>query len=97
MMTDFMKPRCPVEVGDYFYRKNPGVESGSVMPDRIEVKSVTELEKPMIVNEQTGKKAYYKIHGKYIYHAIGPYLERDFSETYFENPDIVIERKKDRK
>lgn len=96
-MTDFMKPRCPVEVGDYFYRKNHCNDIGATIPDRVEVKSIRELEKPMIINELTGKKAYYAIHGKYIYHSIGPDLERDFSETYFENPNVVIERKRDRK
>ena len=97
MIDDFMKPRCPVEVGDYFYRTNYCIETGAVLPDRIQVMSVTELENPIVINELKGQYAYYKIRGRYIYHAIGSDIEKDFCETIFDNPDWVIEHKRSRR
>ena len=73
--------RCPVEVGDYFYRKNHCTDIGATIPDRIQVMEITE------------KDGMFFIRGKYIYHAIGPKLERTFSDIIFRDPNWIIEKK----
>lgn len=72
---------CPVKVGDRFYRNTPAVRMGTAIPDLIEVKEITE------------KFGTYFIRGKYIYHAIGPTLERVFSDVIFKDPDWIIVKK----
>lgn len=54
-VEEFMKPKCPVKVGDRIYRKIKNM----TIPDRMEVIAV----KPM----ETG----YFIDVRYMYHAIG--------------------------
>ena len=54
-IQEFMKPRCPVKVGDRIYRKHKTM----TIPDRMEVISV--------VPAETG----YFIKVRYMYHAIG--------------------------
>lgn len=73
--------RCPVEVGDCFYRRNRSVDVGAAIPDRIRVEEVT---------EKDGK---FFIRGKYLYHAIGPVFERVFSDIIFRDPAWVVEKK----
>ena len=95
-MSDILneiRPICPVDVGDTFYRSNACVAKGAAMPDRIQVVSIEPLDPPIVMNEETGLKSYYRIHGKYLYHAIGPDLERDFSDAIFQNPEWVVEHK----
>lgn len=69
--------RCPVDVGDYFYRKI----KNQTIPDRIKVIEITE------------KDGMYFIRGRYIYHAIGPFLERTFSDIIFRDPNWIVEKK----
>lgn len=77
MNIDEFTRKCPVEVGDYFYRPRPN----ETWPDRIEVVSI----------EDTGED--YLIHGRYIYHTIGTKLaEKTFSAKIFDDPKWVIER-----
>ena len=49
---DFFKPRCPVAVGDRFYRKR----GEGKLPDRIQVIAIDPIDEGYI------------IHGYYIYH-----------------------------
>ena len=95
-------PSCPVEVGDRFYRKNYCNSRHFTIPDRIEVVSVEFLDEPVVVAiyDDAGKVknyiiGYYKIHGRYMYHTIGPDLEKDFCDIIFRMPDTqwVIEKK----
>lgn len=76
-VEEFMKPSCPVEVGDYFYRKRPN----ETIPDRLQVISIKEVEGGFFIT------------AKYIYHAIGPNIERTFSDIIFKDPDWVIEKR----
>jgi hypothetical protein len=75
-IEEFTK-RCPVEVGDYFYRKRPN----ETIPDRLEVIEIKEV------------VGGYFIRAKYIYHSIGPNLERTFSDIIFKDPAWVIEKR----
>ena len=54
-INKFFKKECPVEVGDYFYRKRPN----ETIPDRLEVIEIKEVD------------GEYYIRGKYLYHTIG--------------------------
>lgn len=54
-VEDFMKPRCPVKVGDRIYRKHKTM----TIPDRLEVIEIAPHD------------AGYFIKCKYLYHAIG--------------------------
>ena len=73
--------RCPVEVGDYFYRRNHCTDIGASIPDRLQVMEITE------------KEGMFFIRAKYIYHAIGPVFERTFSDIIFRDPNWIIEKK----
>ena len=53
--NDFLKPRCPVKVGDRIYRKHKTM----TIPDRMEVVDVKSVDDG------------YFIKVKYMYHAIG--------------------------
>ena len=100
-MTDFSNldtyPECQVEVGDCFYRQYPNMS----VPDRILVTGIERLKEPMIFDtydHETGellerKRGYYIIHGRYVYHTIGPFLERDFCDVIFHDKNWVIEKK----
>lgn len=72
--------RCPVDVGDIFWHKNRGTETGAQIPDRIQAVEITEKE---------GK---FFIRGKYLYHTVGT-KERVFSDIIFRDPDWVVELK----
>ena len=54
-VDDFMRPRCPVKVGDRIYRKHKTM----TIPDRMEVTEVKSVDDG------------YFIKVKYMYHAIG--------------------------
>lgn len=73
--------RCPVEVGDYFYRRNHCTDIGASIPDRLQV---------MEIKEDDGM---FFIRAKYIYHAIGPVFERTFSDIIFRDPNWIVEKK----
>lgn len=73
----YFKKTCPVEIGDYFYRKRPG----ETIPDRLEVIAIKEIDGSFFIT------------GKYIYHAIGPVFERTFSDVIFKDPNWVIEKR----
>lgn len=75
-IEEFTK-RCPVEVGDYFYRKRPN----ETFPDRLQVTAIKEV------------VGGYFITAKYIYHAIGPDFTRTFSDIIFKDPAWVIEKR----
>jgi len=75
-IEEFTK-RCPVEIGDYFYRKRPN----ETIPDRLEVTAIKEV------------VGGYFITAKYIYHSIGPDFERTFSDIIFKDPAWVIEKR----
>ena len=54
-ISEFFKKKCPVEVGDRFYRKRPG----DTIPDRLEVIEIKEVDGTFFIK------------AKYLYHAIG--------------------------
>ena len=54
-INSFFEKKCPVEVGDYFYRKRPN----DTIPDRLEVTEIKELDGTFFIT------------AKYLYHAIG--------------------------
>lgn len=70
--------KCPVEVGDYFYRVRPN----ETVPDRLEV-----------VEIKTDSAGHYFITAKYIYHTIGPNQVRVFSDIIFKDTNWVIEKR----
>lgn len=72
--------RCPVEVGDTFYRRNHGTDIGATIPDRIQAVKITE------------KDGMFHIRGKYLYHTVGT-KERVFSDIIFRDPNWVVEKK----
>jgi hypothetical protein len=74
---DSMKPKCPVNIGDIFYRKRPN----DTIPDKLEVIEIKEM-----------PEGGYFIKGKYLYHAIGQ-RERIFSDIIFKDDNWVIERR----
>lgn len=76
-----MSKKCPVDIGDHFYRNTQSVKIGASVPDLIEVKDITE------------KEGTFYIRGEYIYHTIGPTLERLFSDVIFKDPDWVVVKK----
>ena len=77
----FFKPKCPVKVGDRFYRMNHEIRAGRRWPDKIEVVKVTESKEP----------GYFFVEGKYLQHTVG--TNRTFSSMIFKDPDWVIERR----
>jgi len=72
--------RCPVDVGDIFYRINHCIKTGAALPDRLEVVEVKE------------KDGQFFIRGKYLYHTVGT-KERVFSDIIFRDPAWIIEPK----
>ncbi len=75
-IEEFTK-KCPVEVGDYFYRKR----ANDTIPDRLQVTAIKEVVGGFFIT------------AKYIYHTIGPNMERTFSDVIFKDPDWVIEKR----
>ena len=69
--------KCPIEIGDRFYRKSQKL----TIPDRLEVVEIKDVE------------GIFYIRAKYLYHAIGPDFERTFSDVIFKDPDWVIEKR----
>lgn len=72
-----VKSKCPVEVGDRFYRKTPKL----TIPDMLEVMEVYEIDDSWFFR------------AKYIYHTIGPVFDRTFSDVIFRDPAWVIVKK----
>ena len=68
---------CPVEVGDTFYREKPNM----IIPDRLRVLEIKEIDGTFFIK------------ARYIYHTIGPGIERTFSDTIFKDPSWIIEKK----
>ena len=76
-IEEVFKKRCPVEVGDTFYRQRVN----DTIPDRLEVMEIKEVD------------GTYFIKAKYLYHTIGPTFERTFSDVIFKDPSWVIEKR----
>lgn len=72
--------KCPVEIGDTFYRCTDRIN----IPDRLEVLDILEHDGRILVR------------AKYIYHAIGPIFERTFDAKIFDDPRWVIEKRKEK-
>lgn len=68
---------CPVNVGDKFYHKKPNM----TLPDMLEVIQIMKQDN------------HWLIQAKYLYHTIGPQLERVFSDMIFQDPDWIIVRR----
>lgn len=80
-VEEFMKPRCPVKVGDYFYKKYH-------VPSTLNKIRVEEIQE---AKDDDGY--YYIITGKYINTAIGQNVYK-FSSRMVEDPErYVIEKK----
>lgn len=77
----YFRPKCPVKIGDHFYRNNYEVKKGRMGPDRIEVVNILPSKEP----------GYFYIEGKYLQHTVGTH--RTFSSVIFKDPDWIIERK----
>lgn len=73
----FVKTKCPVEVGDRFYRKNQKL----AIPDMLEVTEIYEID------------GCWFIKAKYMYHTIGPVFDRVFSDVIFRDDNWVIVKK----
>lgn len=72
--------KCPVEKGDIFYRYTDKIN----IPDRLEVLDILEHEGRTLVR------------AKYMYHTIGPVFERTFDARIFDDPNWVIEKRKEK-
>lgn len=70
--------KCPVEVGDTFYRFVDKIN----IPDRLEVLDVFEA------------GGFTLVRAKYLYHAIGSVFERTFNADIFNDPRWIIEKRK---
>lgn len=68
---------CPVEVGDTFYHEKPNM----TIPDRLRVEEIIE------------RDGCFFIRAKYMYHTMGPGLERTFSDMIFKDPSWIIEKR----
>ena len=76
-MDEVKNKKCPVKVGDHFYRNNPKL----TLPDMLEVTEVYEIDGSWFFR------------AKYIYHTIGPVFDRVFSDVIFRDPAWVIVKK----
>lgn len=76
-IEEFFEKTCPVDIGDTFYRSKPN----QTIPDRLRVINVKEVD---------GK---FFITARYIYHTMGPNIERTFSDVIFKDPSWVIEKR----
>lgn len=94
MMLNAQKVACPVEVGDIFYRPYIDKKTGREVRDRIEVMMFdTQDPEKWVFDEERGiYRNYWRIHGQYLNRGNSS-VERDFSDLYFRNPDVVIEQK----
>jgi len=72
--------KCPVEIGDTFYRQTDRIN----IPDRLEVLDIMEHDGQTLIR------------AKYIYRTIGPVFERTFDAKIFDDPNWVIEKRKER-
>ena len=77
MTIEEFSRKCPVEVGDRFYRKSQKL----TIPDRLEVVEIKDVD------------GVFYIRAKYLYHTVGPDFERTFSDVIFKDPDWVVEKK----
>ena len=77
MTIEEFSKTCPVSVGDHFYRKKPH----ETIPDRLEVVEIKEV------------NGTFYIQAKYMYHTIGPVMERTFSDMIFNDDSWVIEKR----
>lgn len=77
MTIEEFSRKCPVEIGDRFYRKSQKL----TIPDRLEVVEIKDVD------------GVFYIRAKYLYHTIGPDFERTFSDVIFKDPDWIIEKK----
>ena len=77
--TVTMKPRCPVKVGDRFYRKNDGTEMGTCLRDYLKVLEIMPREEDNVIR------------ARYENRAVGPF-ERYFSDAIFKSDDWEIVR-----
>ena len=75
-LEDFLRPACPVKVGDRIYRR----KTNMTIPDRMVVEK--------IIPNNDGKT--YTIRVRYMYHVIGPF-EREYSDSIFKDENWVIE------
>ena len=73
------RPKCPVKIGDRFYRKSASVLNGSSLKDYLKVIDIQPY------------KDHYAIKAKYENHGIGPF-ERIFSSNIFKSDDWEIVR-----
>ncbi len=71
--------KCPVKVGDRFYRKTACVENGACLKDYLKVTEIIPHD------------GVYAIRARYENHAIGPF-ERTFSSDIFKTDDWEIVR-----
>ena len=76
-ISEFFKKECPVEIGDTFYRDKPNL----TIPDRLKVIDIKEV------------NGSFYITARYMYHAMGPNIERTFSDIIFKDPSWVIEKR----
>lgn len=77
-LEDFLRPVCPVKIGDRIYRR----KTNMTIPDRMVVEK--------IIPNNDGKT--YTIRVRYMYHVIGPF-EREYSDSIFKDENWVIEKK----
>lgn len=77
-LKEFLRPKCPVDVGDRIYRR----KTNMTVPDRMVVEK--------IIPNNDGKT--YTIRVRYMYHVVGPF-EREYSDSIFQDENWVIEKK----
>ena len=78
-VLDSLRSRCPVKVGDRFYRKNAGTENGTCLRDYLKVIEIQPRESD------------YVIRARYENRAVGPF-ERYFSDSIFKSDNWEIIR-----
>jgi len=75
----YPRGKCPVKIGDRFYRKSASVVNGTALKDYLRVVDIIPY------------KDIYAIKARYENHGIGPY-ERTFSSNIFKSDDWEIVR-----
>lgn len=78
-VTEILKSKCPVKVGDRFYRKNAGTEMGTCLRDYLKVLEIMPREEDNVIR------------ARYENRAVGPF-ERYFSDSIFKSDDWEIVR-----
>lgn len=76
-IKEFFNKICPVDIGDTFYREKPNM----TVPDRLRVVDIKEVD------------GHFFITARYMYHTIGPNIERTFSDIIFDDPSWIIEKR----